>query len=54
MSQRETISGTVTNSGTLNLVAPSNTGGTRDYLSGSWSQFAGILNFSGGGDAGLP
>ena len=48
MSQRETISGTVTNSGTLNLVAPSNTGGTRDYLSGSWSQFAGVLNVSGG------
>jgi len=48
MSQRETISGTVTNSGTLNLVAPSNTGGTRDYLSGSWSKFAGTLNISGG------
>jgi autotransporter-associated beta strand protein len=48
MSQRETLSGTVTNSGTLNLVAPSNLGGTRDYLSGSWSQFAGTLNLSGG------
>ena len=49
MSQRETLGGTVTNSGTLNLVAPSTLGGTRDYLSGSWSQFAGTLNISGGG-----
>lgn len=49
MSQRDTMSGTVTNSGSLNLVAPSTLGGTRDYLSGSWSQFAGSLNISGGG-----
>ena len=47
MSQRETLSGTVTGSGTLNLVAPSTLGGTRDYLSGSWSQFSGVLNLSG-------
>jgi autotransporter-associated beta strand protein len=48
LSQRETLGGTVTNTGTLNLVAPSTLGGTRDYLSGSWSQFAGTLNISGG------
>ena len=49
MSQRETLGGTVTNSGTLNLAAPSTLGGTRDYLTGGWSQFAGTLNLSGGG-----
>lgn len=49
MSQRETMSGTITNTGTLNLAAPSTLGGTRDYLSGSWAHFGGTLNLSGSG-----
>ncbi len=49
LSQRTEINGTLTGAGTLNVSAPSTTGGTRDYWDGLASAFTGTINISGGG-----
>ncbi|MEI6297031.1 MAG: IPT/TIG domain-containing protein, partial [bacterium] len=49
LSQRANIEGDLVGDGTLNVVAPSTTGGTRNYLRGRAQNFSGNINISGGG-----